>query len=83
MSIKAKFYVESVRETGYCGTKNPGREVELAPVTGGESASEEDRSFAAATPGGKITLFVDNPDCADAFKPGDAYYVTFDLAPAD
>lgn len=55
-------------------TDIPVREITLSAV---HSGSEENRSFATATPSGSITFQLNNPALADEFKPGQSYYVDF------
>lgn len=53
----------------------PVREITMTAVYGGSS---ENQSFAEATPNGTITFQLNNPACADEFKPGDSYYLEFE-----
>lgn len=60
MTVNARFYVEHVTKSAY----NPkAREVTLAAAGRGE----QNRAWAAATPSGKITMQVNNPDAAAWF----------------
>lgn len=67
MSVRAKFKCTSVtiREGG-------SRSVELWPAYG-----EENKSWARATPSGKIEMGIDNPEAAVQFEPGKHYFVDF------
>lgn len=60
--------------TEYESSGVPMREITLSAVGGG---SEENRSFATNTPSGTITFQLNNAAMAEAFKPGQAYYVDF------
>ena len=59
--------------------------VKLAPVYGrgknGKPESPENKAFYAATPSGEIELTTVSEAAAQAFVPGQAYYV--DFTPAD
>lgn len=70
MNVRAKFYVYSVtRTTG--GSVN----VQLQPVTSG---SEENKSFWQYTPSGKLEMNMNaGVAAADAFEPGQEYYIDF------
>lgn len=58
--------------------RNKGVEtVHLNAVTDG---SEENKSFAAATPAAHVELTISNPDAIGAFKQGAEYLVRFDEA---
>lgn len=65
MSIRTKFYCESIQE--FITNKN----VSLNPVMSG---SKENKSFANATPGGKLQLVISpNTDAFNYFKVGQEY----------
>lgn len=70
MKVRAKFYVDSVkRHTGGAIT------VELRPVTSG---SEENKAFWKYTPGGLLTMnLTAGIPAADAFEPGQEFYLDF------
>lgn len=74
MSIRAKFFVQSITTSkswsgpGLMGT------VLLQPVTDG---SEENRKFYEATPGGKIELGTVNSEALKQFNIGDEFYIDF------
>lgn len=72
--IKAKFQCGAVRKTVY------GENVECTPVISG---SEENKSFSAATPSGKLELMITNPEAYGSFVPGKSYYITIEEAPAE
>lgn len=74
MNIRAKMRVNEVVSTDYSDT------VKLSPVCGG-GTSQEDNSYAKATPGGKLELTIDNPALKGVVKPGQLFYV--DLTPID
>lgn len=73
MNVRAKFYVYSVtRITG--GNVS----VLLQPVTSG---SEENKDFWKYTPSGKLEMSMNaGVPAADAFEPGQEYYLDFSLA---
>ncbi len=56
--------------------------VRMTPVYGG-TKNAEDNTFAAATPGGKLELTVDNKTVHGFFKPGRKYYVDITECPED
>jgi hypothetical protein len=53
----------------------PIREITMSAVC--NINSEENRSFAEATPSGEIKFQLNNPACAEEFKVGQTYYVDF------
>lgn len=73
MKTRCKFQVSEVTKFS-C----PGERVKLFAVYGG---SQENESFAAATPSGEISIYVNNPAVIGKFQPGQYYYV--DLTPAE
>lgn len=90
MSIAARFYVSRVsRFPAFNGTTNgwaspaPQIEVEMSVVTGGRAP--ENASWASATPSGRITMTVGNPEAAAWFDSmlGRDIAVTFDARPAE
>jgi hypothetical protein len=66
-TTRAKFKVASVEHTEYA------RNVLMRPVSG---ASEENKSFVAATPSGELKMQV-SLACAAEFKPGQEFYLDF------
>ena len=78
MTVRAKFYVQSITTSkawngpGMMGT------VHLQPVSSG---SEENKKFYEATPGGKIEIGTINEEALKQFKIGDEFYVDFTPAP--
>jgi hypothetical protein len=68
MTVRAKFKCDSKTDTS----------ISLTPVYGD---SEENKRFFAATPGGKIDLYVVNKAAVDQFGIGQEFYV--DFTPAD
>lgn len=87
--IRAKFTVTKSSVMGYSGANSPHvskcykdgketdipvREITMSAVYGG---SAENKSFAEATPSGAITFTLSNSDVAEAFQPGETYYVDF------
>ncbi len=71
-NLKAKFVCHSVKNV------IGGQFVEAHPVTGG---SEENKTYATASPGGKLELYINNPEAFDAFKPGGKF--TLDIVQVD
>lgn len=69
MSVQAKFYVAELAQTGAEQKK-----ITMRPVTRGE----ENKTWAKWTPGGEITLYVNNPDAAAQFVWGTEYLITFE-----
>ena len=74
MSVKAKFYVQSVKKFSHGF-----HEVELMPVQFSPEKNEN-QDWAEATPTGKIEMSITNEAAVDQFKVGAEYYVTFDPA---
>jgi len=78
---RAKFTVSKVSVFGSVyqsgGEIKDYKEITMQPVCGG---SEENRSFASATPNGTLTFTLTNPDLQDEFKPGTSYYLDFTRA---
>lgn len=74
MSVRAKFFVQSITTSkawngpGLMGT------VRLQPVTSG---SEENKAFYEATPAGQIELGTVNHEALKQFNVGDEFYVDF------
>lgn len=74
-TIRAKFYVTNI-------TPTEGHEaVSLSAVVGDGSASDENKSFSAATPWGDLTIGISNPAVIGFFKQGKEYYL--DISPAE
>jgi hypothetical protein len=64
-----------VRAKFVCSYKNSSEnDISLSPVYSG---SEENKAFFSATPGGRIDLFIINPEVAKQFERGKEYYVDF------
>lgn len=74
--VRAKMSVNEIVVTSYSES------VKMSPVMGG-GTSKEDNSFAAATPGGKLELTVDNPAVKGFFKPGRKYYIDIHECPEE
>ena len=75
MSTRAKFYCQSVSKSiHWDGTKRNLFTAHFNPVM---SDSDENKSFFAATPSGKLEL---GQFLEDAFEPGKQYYVDISLA---
>ena len=73
--MRAKFYVNSVTDFEG-GTK----QAQLRAVY--DDGHPENNQFAKATPGGELSISIDNPAAQDFFVPGQAYYLDFTKAPA-
>ena len=85
MKTRCKFKVYKVTRTTYAEEIKVTRttyaeEITLDAVYGGAGQSEENQSFATATPKGTLTITVDNPAVKGSFEPGQYYYL--DLTPA-
>lgn len=72
--VRAKFKVVSATEHEYNG-----KTVKLSAIY--DQSIPEDRRFAQATPTGELTMFINNPPAANAFKVGQ--YVYLDFTPVD
>jgi len=74
--MRAKFYVQSVKDMG-----NNYKEVELSAVYAGDKNSE-DNQFASATPSGSLKMIISNPneEVQNFFKPQKSYYLDFSEA---
>ena len=70
--IRAKMYVSEIEKQGNSEV------VKLWAVTSG---SEENKSFATATPSASVSMSIDNPSAQGKFQKGKEYYV--DFTPAD
>lgn len=69
MSVRAKFFVESVKPYNDEATT-----VRLRAVTSG---SEENKSFWKYTPSGEIQMTISNPAAVAQFVEGQEYYIDF------
>jgi hypothetical protein len=70
---------DSRRAYTYEKTGIPVREITLSAVYD-DGLAKENKSFADATPSGSLTFYLNNPNLADEFKPGDVYYLDFTKA---
>lgn len=66
--MRAKLKIESVTVTSYADT---------VQFRCQYSDSQEDNSFAKATPSGDCKLQIDNPNLRGKFKPNQTFYVDF------
>lgn len=73
--IVAKFVCDSVTNLKF-GVQN----IEATPVVSG---SEENKSFAALTPSGKLELCITNPAAQHVFIAGDEYRLTIEHVPKE
>jgi hypothetical protein len=71
--VRGKFFVSKVTNHSATSTYV---EVELNAVYGG-STNAEDNSYSAATPSGKITMTITNPDAVAKLPIGGVFYVDF------
>jgi hypothetical protein len=71
--VRGKFAVSKVTNHSATSTYV---EVELNAVYGG-STNAEDNSYSAATPSGKITMTITNPDAVAKLPIGGVFYVDF------
>lgn len=72
--MRAKFNCTKVETTTY------GQEVELWAVYAGDT-NAEDNQFAAATPNGRLTMTISNPNAIGFLEQGKSYYLDFSEAP--
>ena len=73
--VRAKFEVTKISDANWKGANGEDvRSVELYPVCDG---SPENKSFFAATPGGRIELGCANLKAVEQFEEGKEYYVDF------
>jgi hypothetical protein len=80
MSVRAKFYVQSVEDYGQS------KKVNMSPVYEGPlGENEENRRFTQASPSGALWITIDNPYASEQFAPGQQWYLDFNRAdlPAD
>jgi hypothetical protein len=75
-NVRAKFQVVSIRRSQW-GHNTEVQTIEMQPVTGRETSSEEDRRFWQATPSGKLELGCVNQEAASFFELGKSYYLDF------
>ncbi|BAZ50122.1 hypothetical protein NIES4103_27360 [Nostoc sp. NIES-4103] len=69
--MRAKFYVETVADHA-----SGANSVLLQPVL---QNSEENKTFWQATPGGKLEMYITNPNAKSFFEAGKEYYI--DITP--
>ncbi len=74
MSVRAKFYVSSLKQTKMGMGSEVGTVIELYPVMNG---SDENKEFYKYTPSGKLELGTVNEEAAKQFEIGKEYYVDF------
>lgn len=73
-NVRAKFKCTSyLQHAGWQSGVRGGREFSFDPVCADEVP--ENQRFHKATPSGKLTMYVDNPDVD--FEPGKTYYLDF------
>lgn len=78
MSVRAKFYVNSITHSKWGMEDAVLATVKLGPVTSG---SKENKQFYAYSPAGQIELGTINEEVAKQFHIGEEFYV--DFTPAD
>ena len=79
MSVRAKFWVQSVKRSQAQSASTPsGGEVELLPVYSTDP-NHENKAFWEATPSGSIKLWISNPAAFAQFEAhlGKEFYVDF------
>lgn len=69
--MQAKMKVDSVEAVG------SSQRVKMSAVTGG---TNEDNSYATATPTASVDMQIDNPSLSGKIKVGQKFYVNFSLA---
>lgn len=74
MAVSAKFYCESILDTGSDDKNSCWVEVKLRAVIDGLG----NRSWSKWTPAGSLTLVITNPEAAKQFIPKKEYYLTID-----
>jgi hypothetical protein len=74
MTVRAKFYVESVREYVSVPGQETLHEVALRPVVGGNPENEQ---FFKWTPYGEMKIGTVNAEVAKQLSPGRVFYVDF------
>jgi hypothetical protein len=72
MSVRAKFFVQSVKHTATASS-----EVVLAPVCRGE----DNKEWAKYTPAGLLMMHINNEQAVEQFTPGEEFYLDFTPAP--
>ena len=79
MAVRAKFTVDKIdKRLQWAGKSGEVvQTIHLRPVSDG---SEENKSFYASTPSGRIELGTVNAAAAEEFKLGEEYYVEFTAA---
>jgi hypothetical protein len=82
--MRAKMQINSVKRLVGADGSVMAEELGANPVCGrapfGPNGESEDNTFARFTPGGSLSLTVNNPDLFGKFKPGQKFYVDFTLA---
>lgn len=78
MTVRAKFYVQSITTSKAWNGPGTMGTVHLNPVSSG---SDENKKFYEATPGGKIELGTINAEALKQFNIGDEFYIDFTPAP--
>ena len=71
-TIRAKFHCSQVAKTNW-----KAEIAELHAVTAGDKEESENTYFNKATPGGKLSITIDNPNAQGFLKPGSEYYIDF------
>lgn len=72
MDVRAKFRCQNEKTVRNGGSNTP-REYEFTAMY--DDGTPENQRFAKATPVGRLTMTVDNPDVT--FEPGKSYYLDF------
>lgn len=79
MAVQAKFRCNVKKITDYGNMSNDRPvEVEFSAVYG-----KTNEPWSKATPSGRLTMLITNPDASEWFEPGQDYMLTFTEAPAE
>lgn len=80
MSVRAKFYLEKIEQTGYSDGDgkpkvNTGKRYTFKAVYSNDP-NHENKLFFTATPQAELVMYIDNP-AAQVFEIGHQYYLDF------
>lgn len=79
MTVRAKFFVESIQHHDVPGT-DAYANISMKPVFGSYAdgdAEGTNKSWSKWTPSGSLQICVTNPDAINQFEMGKAYYLDF------
>lgn len=77
MALRAKFRCYDVISTSDVHGDKYSESVKLHAVT---DETEDNKSWAKATPAGQLSMTIDNPKAFESFRQGDEYYLTIEKA---